>query len=81
MSMSHAHGSMTHLNKYRTDGSSFSNNGEVFVVKRQTKALSLNQHVTVQVERGNFQLDTGAQCKVLPFECTQEIQVITASAR
>ena len=34
--------------------SSFSNDGEVFVVTRQTGTLSLDQQVTVQVERGYF---------------------------
>ena len=50
--------------------SSFSNDGEVFVVTRQMKTLSLDQQVTVQVERGNFisfQADTGAECNVLPL--------------
>ena len=50
--------------------SSFSNDGEVFVVTRQTKTLSQDQQVTVQVERGNFirfQADTGAECNVLPL--------------
>ena len=49
---------------------SFSNDGEVFMVTRQTKTLSLDQQVTVQVEQGNFirfQADTGAECNVLPL--------------
>ena len=40
------------------------------MVTRQTKILSLDQQVTVQVERGNFirfQADTGAECNVLPL--------------